>query len=1762
MVHREADRSRPDVRKFWMVLILALTVPGAILADPSSGQPVPSRSLPLIFEPNRGQAAPPARFVCRARTYQLFLTSGEAILRLTTGGPGSSGRPEAPPELRLRFRDAEPRPVIRGVTRLGSHSNYLIGPRSEWIRRVPHYREVAYRDLYSGIDLRFLSREGELEYDFHVSPGVDPSAIAIDLIGADDAWIDDADRLHLRVQGRKLEQTIPLVYQVVDGHRRELGARHVLETTPGGTFAIRFDVEEYDRTLPLVIDPVLTHGTFFGGSSQDRVWDLARDDAGNVYIAGDTQSVDLPLEPPFNSGHGGGFLQYYGFVTKLRSDLGGLRYSTYYGGFGPSSVYAIDVDSQGRAVIGGFTTAGGPANRLGFLTMLTADGSDTVYEQTLPLGTEVLDVAVDSSGVAYATGRNLSTGLVPSPGAAQTSGGRGFVLKRTAIPAEGDYVTFLGGTDGNDLPVAIAVDGEGHAYVCGLVTSTDFPVLAGAYQSERRGSTDIFVTKIHPDGTAFLSSTLVGGADIEQPEAMTLDSSGHVWITGGVLEEGPNSPGGPEFPLVQPLPGHGPSPIFACRLLPDLSDLVFSTQLSVDEEHDTSRGMAIAADPGGHVYIAGKTWSSSFPLVDEIQSTPGNFFDGFIIKLVEDGSEVEFATYLASNAFDNILGLDVGENGRISLAGETNATGIEPNIPVGPDPFRSLEDIQNQGSEVFVSTIDTVDPVPGPPFLEYGVPLEVELTSAERERPFRLATAAGNPVTLSVTNLEGSAENALYMRYGEAPTPAIFDHAANEIGQQDQRQLISHAREGTLELLLRAPVEDGATQRVELLAEITDLAIDRVSIDELTTGGEIHLAIRGVGFNSESVFTLEPDDGSDPLPARDLVLVSENQMDLAFDLSEASPGPARLVIVNSTTADRVEFPVALVSPPRPVESGEPPLALEISAPEAIRARRPVRVRLDYENRGAREIDAPLLRVKGPPGSRIRLDSESEFHPETIEVLAVHHEGVAGKLPPGASGRIDLIVEFEVTGPSEFEVEQWTPAASDFMAWNLLEPPAGIDASDWAELWPSFSAGMGDRWTVCLARLADRATRLARRGRDPAAAAEAFRQLAQDSAEDSRRFAAVGILRHRSDGSPVARRTLQARSEGVVVSSTVTEVDGFFVLECLERDRSYTLELEGADLEDATLAFPEHLPPEADLLGLRIFAVEGPGSNPETLDCEPGSELGLQLLTGTRLALPLREGTETLRTRIATHSATVARSNDPNTKDGPGEGQPGDLVAVDEVLAYEIHFENLPKCPEDPDGGLPVDPDCEDDPGNEPEEIAPAQVVTVSDPLDGNDYDWRTFEVGHVVIASRILSLDRVREAGTYYRRGTRSASGLLEGVVPDSTYSAVRVRCDYDPRLGEIFWTFESVDPLTGEAAPLESLEGFLPARTTEDDPLSKASVNFTIEPRKDLEEGDDLRNEGTIVFDAEPPISTDETHHVISYFLPGDLVFETTPPPGSSGSKVNRRPTLTWPGIVNAASYELYLWEGSDPDRPDVPPIAVTGLQDTVFTLPGELDPEGTYTWQVVARGVRDDSLESTTSTFVVDSLPPPPPGDPALLEPVEGTPGVPTRPTLRWNPAPDARAYSLYLWREGEERPTEPTLQGLEGAELELPFELDGGTEYSWAIAGVNESGESLLVESSFSTGSDRPPSFRRGDVNDDGVIDIGDVLGSLLHQFAGAPPPLCSRALDSDDSGQIDLADPVLLLHFLFLSGPAPASPFPACGIDETPDGLDCEPMPGCE
>ncbi len=652
-------------------LLIGLIASGAAMAGNAGKDGVP-----LFFIENQGQAHSSIKFMSKGSGVTAWFSAQEAQFRM--GGAS----------VRMEYEGANPDARVEGVDALPSHANFLIGAREDWRMDVPTYRGIRYRDLYPGIDMTYGGSGRDFKSEFIVAPGVDTSRIRMRYFGTGDLRIEESGELVIPLnagarkgegQGaRELREQAPTLYQEYNGQRVPVEGRFVLLDGRGVGFA----VGKYDLARPLVIDPVLSYSTLLGGSGSDAVTALAVNSAGSAYVAGFTDSFDLPAASPEQNVNAGGNDV---FVAKLNPSGNGLLYCTYLGGAGDDRAYGIAVDASGSAYIAGTTTStnfpvrsplqstlGGGRNAfvaklnaagnvLVFSTYLGGNGSDTAY-----------GVALDSTGNAYIVGDTTSTNF-PSTGVQRTYHGAqdAFVSKLSADGSRLIYSTYLGGGS-VEHGAAIAVDLSGSAYVTGSTFSADFPV-ANAFHAANAGGQDAFVTRLSADGNTLLFSTFFGGSGgtVGYPEAglaIALDGQGNAYVTGVTSSQ--------DFPGLHALQStlRGFTDAFVSKMSAS-GALIYSTYLGGS---GIEMGNAVVVGAGGSAYVAGYTYSTDLPVVNALQPALAGECDAFLARLSPAGDSLSYLSYLGGNHADTAAALALDPAGAVYIAGWT----LSSNFPL------------------------------------------------------------------------------------------------------------------------------------------------------------------------------------------------------------------------------------------------------------------------------------------------------------------------------------------------------------------------------------------------------------------------------------------------------------------------------------------------------------------------------------------------------------------------------------------------------------------------------------------------------------------------------------------------------------------------------------------------------------------------------------------------------------------------------------------------------------------------------------------------------------------------------------------------------------------------------------------------------------------------------------------------------------------------------------------------------------------------
>ncbi len=609
---------RPDSTKSQRVSAVSSAVPKATQSEVYKARPLASSpevlsrlsALPLRFEPNQGQTDERVRFLAHGTGYGLFLNAEGATIALN--GRGEDGK-AATDVIAMKIAGGNPAAKLAGTDSLPGSTSYFLGnDPSQWRRDIPQFARVKYEQVYPGIDLVFYGKQGHLEYDFRVAPGADPAKAELQFDGTTQIRMQGGN---LQLKGRYAEVQLqaPHIYQEVDGREQAIAGRFVKRAAN----RVGFEVGDYDHSRELVIDPILSYATYFGGTGDETSVTVAVDGAGNIYMAGSTSStpstfpasgVSNTYPSPFPSGT-------HTFVTKITPSVTTAAvYEVFLGGSGTETNVGVAVDGAGNAYIAGTTTSSNyPTTINSYQTTPYAGstGSSHVYVTALGFNSQTAAVTLN-------------------------------------------YSSYLSG-NGTDIASGMAIDYAGNMFVTGTTTSTnagtstiEFPASAPPqaepYQivSRNAGGLQFFVTEVNTlslgPGSIPYSTYFGGGASSGAAVAIgggiAVDGQDIVYFSGTTNYLYTGTDANTDFPIInayQPCLDQTPPLIiqnvptcsntsstsapdaFVAKLNPNpnhagLSQLIWSTYFGGSA---TDSGNAVAIDPGAtNVYLAGTTNSS------------------------------------------------------------------------------------------------------------------------------------------------------------------------------------------------------------------------------------------------------------------------------------------------------------------------------------------------------------------------------------------------------------------------------------------------------------------------------------------------------------------------------------------------------------------------------------------------------------------------------------------------------------------------------------------------------------------------------------------------------------------------------------------------------------------------------------------------------------------------------------------------------------------------------------------------------------------------------------------------------------------------------------------------------------------------------------------------------------------------------------------------------------------------------------------------
>lgn len=602
---------------------------------------------------------------------------------------------------RVNFENTNPSVEISGFDKHSFVRNYYRGnDPANWADNVSVFQGVKYQNIYSGIDILVYNSEKHLKYDFIVAPGADYSKIRMTYDGPDEMHIEYG-HLYIKTSvGIILEQK-PYAYQEVNGVKTEVSCKYVLEGNKV-SFAVKGN---YNRSLPLIIDPTLVVSTYTGSTADNWGFTATYDVAGNIYTGGIAAGTGYPTTMgAFQNTFGGGGTGGIGYpfditLSKLNPSGTALLFSTYYGGVDNEQPHSLYVNSNfelfvvGRTYSSNFPTTGGAYdqsynggsdiilgkfNTTGGIiasTYLGGSADDCVNFNAASYsygGTKYnyaddgrSEIILDGASNVYVAACTKSANFPTTAGAYDASlGGTqdGCVFKMNSSLSSLTFSTYLGGS-ADDAAYGLKIDNAQNIYVTGGTTSVNFPTTAGVLNpTYKGGQADGFVSVLNSSGTALINSTYIGTSAFDQSYLIEQDASNNVYVFG--LTRG-------AYPVTAGVYTNAGSAQFIHKMNSTLSTTIFSTVVGTGSLNPNISPTAFLVDSCQSIYIAGWGRCQAFstpnsntvtgmPITANAQQSTTDGCDFYFMVLTPDAKSLWYGTYFGENTMSEPDHVDGG----------------------------------------------------------------------------------------------------------------------------------------------------------------------------------------------------------------------------------------------------------------------------------------------------------------------------------------------------------------------------------------------------------------------------------------------------------------------------------------------------------------------------------------------------------------------------------------------------------------------------------------------------------------------------------------------------------------------------------------------------------------------------------------------------------------------------------------------------------------------------------------------------------------------------------------------------------------------------------------------------------------------------------------------------------------------------------------------------------------------------------------------
>ena len=587
----------------------------------------------------------------------------------------------------MTFENASDNIQVSGKGKYQTVYNYFLGNDStKWASNVELNKEIIIGSIYPGVSIRYYWESDStgrqcLRYDYIVSPNADISKIKMNFKGQDDLHINNNGELVLRTSIGEI------VHQKLYAYESAANGALAAKTNPVDCKFIKnidnsisFDVNNYDKTKTLVIDP-LVWSTYIGGETWDEIISVILEDDGSIIAFGCSQSEDFHK-------FCGAYINndvniMLGFLIHLSSDEKYVLSATYVGTIaGTEDFTQVIKDKDNNIYICGNTSSNNYPVTPNAFQKVNAGQFDIYVSKFNPSCTALLystyfggsssdfssSMCVDELENVYLYGRTFdaipttSNSFQPTkPGGNQDA----LVFKLNSTGSDVIFSTYIGGNN-NDFAGQICLDELNNFIITGFTDSDDFPITPNSLQKTLDSAGNGFITKINSAGTTLIFSTYFA----YKTSGVDVDKNGNIYVK-GVTTKNIDFPsvGTPFFHINSPNDGS----TFLAKISPDGNTLLYCGAIAPGDGFEGFYGKHdLKVENENRIYTCINLSTPGFyTSLNALHSNFSGSIDTYFALYDLTNPVPVYATYIGGSYVDEYYSLDKGIDGSVVIAGMT-----------------------------------------------------------------------------------------------------------------------------------------------------------------------------------------------------------------------------------------------------------------------------------------------------------------------------------------------------------------------------------------------------------------------------------------------------------------------------------------------------------------------------------------------------------------------------------------------------------------------------------------------------------------------------------------------------------------------------------------------------------------------------------------------------------------------------------------------------------------------------------------------------------------------------------------------------------------------------------------------------------------------------------------------------------------------------------------------------------------------------------